>query len=142
MTVKKDKKGKSTEAAGGGADSYWNDTTQGLRKVELRAAGFDPAAAAALKPVVTIANAYTNAHRCNNRVNRIAQVLMDALGKRGGQGLLVGAPAVSDALTQGTPNAGYSLVSRDLMADCFETGHYAHHATAMIVVSGLSLIHI
>jgi dihydroxy-acid dehydratase len=55
---------------------------------------------------------------------------------RGGQGLTVGAPAVSDALTQGTPTAGYSLVSRDVVADCFEIGHYAHHGEAMIVVSG------
>ena len=49
---------------------------------------------------------------------------------------MVGAPAVSDALTQGTANAGYSLASRDLMADCVETGHCAHHANAMIVISG------
>ena len=39
-------------------------------------------------------------------------------------------------LTQGTANAGYSLISRDLFADCVETGHYAHHANAMIVISG------
>ena len=49
---------------------------------------------------------------------------------------MVGAPAVSDALTQGTPTAGYSLVSRDVAADCFEIGHYAHHGDAMIVISG------
>ncbi len=116
--------------------SYWNNTNEGLRKVELRAAGFDPAAAQNRSPIVTVASPYTNAHRCNNRVKRIADVLIEALDKRGGQGLLVGAPAVSDALTQGTANAGYSLVSRDLMADCFETGHYAHHAEAMVVISG------
>ena len=116
--------------------SYWSDADQGLRAVELRAAGFDPAAAAKTNAVVTIANAYTNAHRCNNRVRRIADLLAAAVAARGGQGLLVGAPAVSDALTQGTENAGYSLVSRDLMADCMETGHYAHHGEAMIVVSG------
>jgi len=117
-------------------DSYWNNTDEGLRKVELRAAGFDPVEVRNRTPVVTIASPYTNAHRCNNRVKRIAELLVDTLDKRGGQGLLVGAPAVSDALTQGTANAGYSLVSRDLMADCFETGHYAHHAQAMIVISG------
>jgi dihydroxy-acid dehydratase len=39
-------------------------------------------------------------------------------------------------LTQGTPTAGYSLVSRDVVADCFEIGHYAHHGDAMIVISG------
>ncbi|MGD2140330.1 MAG: dihydroxy-acid dehydratase [Burkholderiales bacterium] len=117
-------------------NSYWNDTSEGLRSVELRAAGFDPAAAGARNAVVTVASPYTNAHRCNNRVRRIADLVLDAIDRRGGQGLVVGAPAVSDALTQGTANAGYSLVSRDLMADCFETGHYAHHAVAMIVISG------
>jgi dihydroxy-acid dehydratase len=116
--------------------SYWSDTKQGLRSVELRAAGFEPSEAVKTNAVVTIANAYTNAHRCNNRVRRIADLLVDAVSSKGGQGLLVGAPAVSDALTQGTENAGYSLVSRDLMADCMETGHYAHHGNAMIVVSG------
>ena len=116
--------------------SYWSDADQGLRAVELRAAGFEPGEAAKTNAVVTIANAYTNAHRCNNRVRRIADLLVEAVAAKGGQGLLVGAPAVSDALTQGTVNAGYSLVSRDLMADCMETGHYAHHGNAMIVVSG------
>lgn len=116
--------------------SYWSDAKQGIRSVELRAAGFEPTEAARTNAVVTIANAYTNAHRCNNRVRRIADLLVEAVSAAGGQGLLVGAPAVSDALTQGTENAGYSLVSRDLMADCMETGHYAHHGNAMIVVSG------
>jgi dihydroxy-acid dehydratase len=88
------------------------------------------------RAVVTIAHAATNAHRCNNRVSTIADLIVDLIAERGGQGLLVGAPAVSDALTQGTPTAGYSLVSRDVVADCFEIGHYAHHGDAMLVVSG------
>ena len=103
--------------------------------VELRAAGIDPAAVAA-GPIVTIAAPYTNAHRCNNRVRRIADLLVEAIDQRGGRGLIVGAPAVSDALTQGTPNAGYSLVSRDIIADAVEIGHRAQHANACIVISG------
>jgi dihydroxy-acid dehydratase len=118
------------------SQSYWNNAREGLRAVELRAAGFEPADAARRNAVVTVAAPYTNAHRCNNRVQRVAQLLLEALDARGGQGLLVGAPAVSDALTQGTANAGYSLASRDLVADCIETGHHAQHAQAMIVVSG------
>ncbi|MBU6272306.1 MAG: dihydroxy-acid dehydratase [Betaproteobacteria bacterium] len=105
-------------------------------RVELRAAGFDPDKAADTNAVVTIASAWTNAHRCNNRVRAVTDLLIDLLAERGGQGLVVGAPAVSDALTQGTPTAGYSLVSRDVAADCFEIGHYAHHGEAMIVISG------
>lgn len=103
--------------------------------VELVAAGFDPADVAR-RPLVTIAAPFTNAHRCNNRVERIAELLVEAVSARGGQGLIVGAPAVSDALTQGTPNAGYSLVSRDLIADAIELGHRAQHAEACIVISG------
>ena len=113
------------------SSNYWKKS-----RVELRAAGFDPDRAAQTSAVVTIASAWTNAHRCNNRVRSIADLLVELLAERGGQGLIVGAPAVSDALTQGTPTAGYSLVSRDVVADCFEIGHYAHHGDAMIVISG------
>ena len=113
------------------SSAYWKKS-----RVELRAAGFDPDRAAQTNAVVTIASAYTNAHRCNNRVRQITDLLVELLAERGGQGLIVGAPAVSDALTQGTPTAGYSLVSRDVAADCFEIGHYAHHGDAMIVISG------
>jgi len=112
-----------------GTDYYRRNT------VELRAAGIDPAAVAA-GPIVTVAAPYTNAHRCNNRVRRIADLLVEAIDQRGGRGLIVGAPAVSDALTQGTPNAGYSLVSRDIIADAVEIGHRAQHANACIVISG------
>lgn len=113
------------------SSAYWKKN-----RVEMRAAGFDPERTAQSSAVVTIASAYTNAHRCNNRVRRITDLLVDLIAGRGGQGLIVGAPAVSDALTQGTPTAGYSLVSRDIAADCFEIGHYAHHGDAMIVISG------
>ena len=111
--------------------TYWKK-----QRVELRAAGFEPDRAARASAVVTVAAAWTNAHRCNNRVRSLADLLVELVGERGGQGLVVGAPAVSDALTQGTPTAGFSLVSRDVVADCFEIGHRAHHGEAMIVISG------
>ncbi|MEM7092265.1 MAG: dihydroxy-acid dehydratase [Actinomycetota bacterium] len=118
-------------------ESAPNDTSEHFRRnrVELRAAGFEPDRIAST-PLVTVAAPYTNAHRCNNRVREISDLLVEEIAERGGQGLIVGAPAVSDALTQGTPNAGYSLVSRDLIADSIELGHRAQHATATIVISG------
>jgi len=97
------------------SSTFWKKS-----RVELRAAGFDPDRGAQTNAVVTIASAYTNAHRCNNRVRSISDLLVELLAEHGGQGLIVGAPAVSDALTQGTPTAGYSLVSRDVVADCFD----------------------
>ncbi|WP_422003143.1 dihydroxy-acid dehydratase [Reyranella sp.] len=113
------------------SSTYWKRA-----RVEVRAAGFDPDRAERANAVVTIAGAWTNAHRCNNRVRTLADMLVELVGERGGQGLVVGAPAVSDALTQGTPTAGFSLLSRDVAADCFEIGHRAHHGEAMIVISG------
>ena len=116
------------------SSTFWKKS-----RVELRAAGFEPDKTAKTSAVVTIASAYTNAHRCNNRVRAITDLLVDILSERGGQGLIVGAPAVSDALTQGTPTAGYSLVSRDVVADCFEIGHYAHHGDATVSYTHLTL---
>jgi dihydroxy-acid dehydratase len=110
---------------------YWKQ-----HRVEVRAAGFDPDRAAAVNALVTIGAAWTNAHRCNNRVRTIADQLVACIAEHGGQGLVVGAPAVSDSLTQGSPTAGFSLVSRDVVADCFEIGHRAHHGEAMIIISG------
>ena len=79
------------------SSTYWKKA-----RTEVRAAGFDPDRAAKTNAVVTIASAYTNAHRCNNRVKQITELLVDLLAERGGTGLIVGAPAVSDALTQGS----------------------------------------
>jgi len=110
---------------------YWQS-----KRVEMNAAGLDPAGVMAAKAIVTIAAPHTNAHRCNNRVNRIAELLVDQLADAGAQGFTVGAPAVSDAMTQGSRYAGYSLVSRDLIADCVEVGHHAHRGNSMMVISG------
>ena len=67
------------------SSTYWKKA-----RVELRAAGFEPDRAAKTSAVVTIASAYTNAHRCNNRVRTITDLLVDILAERGGQGLIVG----------------------------------------------------
>lgn len=110
---------------------FWKNYT-----IELRAAGFDPKQIAVVDAVVTIGSPWTNAHRCNNRVREITDLLIETLTEYNLQGLVVGAPAVSDALTQGTPASGYSLISRDLIADCVELAHSTHHGDAMLMVSG------
>ena len=65
--------------------SHWR-----RQNVELRAAGFDPAEVVSRKAIVTVAAAYTNAHRCNNRVQDVAQVIIDALDVGVGYELLSG----------------------------------------------------
>src|SRR6202042_1547970 len=62
--------------------TYWKNA-----RTEVRAAGFDPDRAARTNAVITIASAYTNAHRCNNRVRQITDLLVDLIAERGGTGL-------------------------------------------------------
>src|SRR6478752_3161199 len=61
------------------SSTYWKKA-----RTEVRAAGFDPDRAAETNAVVTIASAYTNAHRCNNRVKQITELLVDLIADRCG----------------------------------------------------------
>ena len=63
-----------------GNSSYWARQT-----VELRAAGFDPAAVRRRDTIVTVANPFTNAHRCNNRVQRLAELVLAELDQANAQ---------------------------------------------------------
>ena len=63
------------------SSTYWKRA-----RVELRAAGFDPDRAAQTSAVVTIASAYTNAHRCNNRVRAITDLLVESWQSAAGRG--------------------------------------------------------
>lgn len=73
------------------SDSHWKRAT-----IELRDAGLYQGEAASKNTIVTVAGAHTNAHRCNNRVQQISDQLDSNVRTRGGQALVVGAPAVSD----------------------------------------------
>ncbi|MDP1749531.1 MAG: hypothetical protein Q8L22_08740, partial [Reyranella sp.] len=59
------------------SSTFWKKS-----RVELRAAGFEPDATAKTTAVVTIASAWTNAHRCNNRVRTISDLLIEILAER------------------------------------------------------------
>jgi hypothetical protein len=57
--------------------TYWKNA-----RTEVRAAGFDPDRAAKTNAVITVASAYTNAHRCNNRVRQITDLLVELIAER------------------------------------------------------------
>ena len=45
-------------------------------------------------------------------------------------------PVISDGQTQGTPGMRYSLVSRDLIADCIETMYEGYLSDGIITLAG------
>ena len=95
------------------SSTFWKKS-----RVELRAAGFEPDAAAKATAVVTIASAWTNAHLCNNRVRTISDLLIEILAERGGE--LVGY-AVGALLT-------------GILADLWTTN------TAIFAIGGLTIL--
>jgi dihydroxy-acid dehydratase len=88
------------------------------------------------KPLVTVSCPYTNATPCNDHMDELARVIAESVEKRGGKPLLHGTPVVSDGETMGTPGMRYSLISRDLIADCIECQHEAYMADGLITLGG------
>jgi len=88
------------------------------------------------KPLITVSCTYTNATPCNDHMIELARIIADRIESRGGKPLLHGTPVVSDGETMGTRGMRYSLVSRDLIADCIECQHEAYMADGLITLGG------
>src|SRR5215470_5953510 len=85
----------------------------------LRAVGFKDADFS--KPIVGVANAYSNLTPCNLGLNDLATRATDALSESGGMPQVFGTITVSDGISMGTEGMRYSLVSREVIADSVET---------------------
>lgn len=88
------------------------------------------------KPIVTIACTHTNATPCNAHMNELGEVLQKQVEQTGGKAFVFGTPVISDGETMGTSGMRYSLVSRDLIADCIETMHEGYLADGMLTLGG------
>ncbi len=88
------------------------------------------------KPIVTIACPYTNATPCNAHIQQLGEVALEEIEKNNGKGIIFGTPVVTDGETMGMEGMKYSLVSRELIADCIETMNEAYAADASFTLSG------
>ncbi|XP_065181071.1 dihydroxy-acid dehydratase 2-like [Sycon ciliatum] len=113
-------------------DPHWIKRT--AARAHLRAAGFKEEDFK--KPVFTIVNPYSNALPCNNHFHELADIVVKELEKLGGKGFLCNTPVVSDGETMGSNGMKYSLISRDLIADCGELMHQAYAADSIIALGG------
>lgn len=88
------------------------------------------------KPIITIACTHTNATPCNAHMNVLGEQLQKHVEQTGGKAFVFGTPVISDGETMGTTGMRYSLVSRDLIADCIETMHEGYLADGMLTLGG------
>jgi len=88
------------------------------------------------KPLITVACPYTNITPCNAHIQELGTIISQEIETAGGKPIVFGTPVVTDGETMGTEGMKYSLVSRELIADCIETMHEAYAADAAVTISG------
>lgn len=88
------------------------------------------------KPIVTLGVTYTNATPCNDHIGKLGRLAQKAIETAGGKAFYCGTPVISDGETMGTEGMKYSLMSRDLIADCIETMHEGYLADSLLTLSG------
>jgi dihydroxy-acid dehydratase len=114
------------------------EITQGIERspnrAMLRAVGFQDSDFA--KPIVGVANAYSNLTPCNLGLNELAACAQQALSEAGVMPQVFGTITVSDGISMGTEGMKYSLVSREVIADSIETVCQAQRMDGVLAIGG------
>jgi dihydroxy-acid dehydratase len=100
----------------------------------LKGIGYDDEALA--KPIVGIANTWTETMPCNFHLRRLAERVKDGVRAAGGTPMEYNTIAVSDGITMGTQGMKTSLVSRELIADSIELVARGHMFDGVVALSG------
>ncbi|MEA2431378.1 MAG: dihydroxy-acid dehydratase [Thermoleophilaceae bacterium] len=100
----------------------------------LKGIGFDDDALA--RPIVGIANTWTETMPCNFHLRRLAERVKDGVRAAGGTPMEFNTVAVSDGITMGTEGMKTSLVSREVIADSIELVGRGYQFDAVVALSG------
>jgi dihydroxy-acid dehydratase len=100
----------------------------------LKGIGFDDDALA--RPIVGIANTWTETMPCNFHLRRLAARVKDGVRAAGATPMEFNTVAVSDGITMGTEGMKTSLVSREVIADSIELVARGHAFDAIVALSG------
>src|SRR5438552_7496309 len=97
-------------------------TTEGTgrapNRAMLRAVGFHDDDFT--RPMIGVANLHSDITPCNAHLDRLARKGLEGIRAGGGVGQVFGAPTASDGIMMGHQGMRYSLVSREVIADCIE----------------------
>jgi dihydroxy-acid dehydratase len=100
----------------------------------LKGIGFDDDALA--RPIVGIANTWTETMPCNFHLRRLAERVKEGVRAAGATPMEFNTVAVSDGITMGTEGMKTSLVSREVIADSIELVARGHAFDAIVALSG------
>jgi len=88
------------------------------------------------KPMIGVANGHSTITPCNSGLQRLADAAVEGLKQAGANPQLFGTPTISDGMAMGTEGMKYSLVSREVIADCVETCVGGQWMDGVIVIGG------
>ena len=88
------------------------------------------------KPIVGVANGYSNMNPCNAGIQVLTDRAMAALRAAGAMPQVFGTPTVTDGIGIGTEAMKYSLVSREVIADAIETSVNGQAMDGVLVCGG------
>jgi dihydroxy-acid dehydratase len=87
-------------------------------------------------PMIGIANGHSTITPCNAGLQRLADAAVDAVKGAGANPQIFGTPTISDGMSMGTEGMKYSLVSREVIADCIETCVQGQWMDGVVVIGG------
>jgi len=88
------------------------------------------------KPMIGIANGQSTITPCNSGLQPLADAAAAAIKAAGGNPQMFGTPTISDGMAMGTEGMKYSLVSREVIADCVETCVQGQWMDGVLVIGG------
>jgi dihydroxy-acid dehydratase len=88
------------------------------------------------KPMVGVANGHSTITPCNSGLQRLADAAVAELKAAGANPQIFGTPTISDGMAMGTEGMKYSLVSREVIADCVETCVGGQWMDGVLVIGG------
>ena len=100
----------------------------------LRAVGFGDKDF--VKPIVGVANGHSTMNPCNAGIQPLVDRAMQALKQAGAMPQVFGVPTITDGIGMGTEAMKYSLVSREVIADCIETAVNGQAMDGVLVCGG------
>ncbi|MDB5796748.1 MAG: ilvD [Paucimonas sp.] len=88
------------------------------------------------KPMVGIANGHSTITPCNSGLQKLADIAIEAIKEAGANPQVFGTPTISDGMSMGTEGMKYSLISREVIADCIETAVNGQWMDGCVVIGG------
>src|SRR2546421_825717 len=100
-----------------------------LRGVGFLDADFD-------RPMVGVASLFSDITPCNAHLDRLARKGCEGVRAGGGVPQVFGAPTASDGIMMGHQGMRYSLVSREVIADCLEVVAGGMNHDGLLAIGG------